>query len=391
MITERCYLAENLYLIMLLPTIRLVYNRKKTATRTKSAPIEICVTHKGKRTYLTTGIAAKLDQWNGQRIIRCVGCESMTKMVYDLFEKVEKVSAELCAANDFSFDELRRELERENDRRVDMFDWIRERIEQRVIKPNTRQQHITAFNFFRSCGLFHSWKDLTLANIIMFDEAIKRKVKCSTSVYGYHKRIKPYIREAVKFGLIKENPYDQFSTPHGKSTRRKYLTEEELNAVENLSGLSDSLTAVHDCFLFSCYTGLAYADASSLTADDFTQQRGKVYIISKRQKTDSDITVRLTDKALAIAERYNYRLPFVSNQKYNLMLKVIGERAGVPHLTSHMARHTFATIALHRGVPIAVVSKMLGHSDIKITQIYAKVLLDDIDKGFDIMEGKMRK
>lgn len=92
-------------------------------------------------------------------------------------------------------------------------------------------------------------------------------------------------------------------------------------------------------------------------------------------------------KALSILEKYEYKLPWISLQKYNILLKELAAKCGLnKRLTSHMARHTFATSALHKGVPIEVVSKMLSHSNIQTTQIYAKVLAEDVEKGFDLLE-----
>ena len=94
--------------------------------------------------------------------------------------------------------------------------------------------------------------------------------------------------------------------------------------------------------------------------------------------------IKVIDKARALLERYDYKMPFVSNQKYNLYLKAVAKHAGITkRLTSHMARHTFATSALHNGIPIEVVSKMLSHADIGTTQLYAKVLADDVMAAFD--------
>ena len=97
----------------------------------------------------------------------------------------------------------------------------------------------------------------------------------------------------------------------------------------------------------------------------------------------------MLNKAKAILEKYDYKLPWISLEKYNLYLKALAVHCDISkRLTSHMGRHTFATTALHNGIRIEVVSKMLSHSDIKTTQIYAKVLAEDVMAAFDVLDKK---
>ena len=132
-----------------------------------------------------------------------------------------------------------------------------------------------------------------------------------------------------------------------------------------------------------------FADASSLAKESFVESNNTLYIINKRQKTESDIAIRVLNKAKAILEKYNYELPSISLEKYNLYLKALAAHCDIAkRLTSHMGRHTFATTALRNGIRIEVVSKMLSHSDIKTTQIYAKVLAEDVMAAFDLLDEK---
>ena len=149
---------------------------------------------------------------------------------------------------------------------------------------------------------------------------------------------------------------------------------------------TSTLQHAKDVWLFQRYTGLAYADLKALTADNIIVQGGSTYIVSERVKNGAKITIKLIDKALAMLESYNYMLPIINLSSYNQHLKQVALIAGLTKpLTSHMARHTFATQALHAGLRIEVVSKMLAHADIQTTQIYAKVLAEDIEAGFDAL------
>lgn len=161
------------------------------------------------------------------------------------------------------------------------------------------------------------------------------------------------------------------------------------------------MSLVKDLFLFSCYTGLAYIDASKLTKDNIHIGIDKnKWIIKNREKTDICSRIPLLPQAEAIIEKYNGNpkssntgtlLPMLSNQKMNAYLKEIADTCGVnKEITFHVARHTFATtVTLGNGVPIETVSKMLGHKKLQTTQIYAKVLDNKISDNMAALMTKM--
>jgi site-specific recombinase XerD len=140
---------------------------------------------------------------------------------------------------------------------------------------------------------------------------------------------------------------------------------------------------VADIFIFCCYTGLSYADVSKLTADDLEEDaQGISWIRIARSKTGNmslipllQIPYRLLQKYKAARDNYNHLLPVFSNQNLNKYLKEIATVLGIEkRLTMHLARHTFATtVTLEKGIDITTVSRMLGHRDIRTTQIYSKV------------------
>lgn len=153
------------------------------------------------------------------------------------------------------------------------------------------------------------------------------------------------------------------------------LTINEVNRLENTIYNNDRLNQVRDCFLFACYTGLSYVDMFNLNVDDILQCNGVNYIKKKRQKTEITYTTMLNDKAIEILNRYNGKLPLLSNQKYNQYLKVIAEIANIDKpLHSHIARHTFAVITLNKGYSLDITAKMMGHASTRITTHYAKLL-----------------
>jgi site-specific recombinase XerD len=159
---------------------------------------------------------------------------------------------------------------------------------------------------------------------------------------------------------------------------------------------------VRDIFLFSCYTGLAYADVKKLKRSEIIIGiDGEQWLVSRRQKTDISARIPVLPAALTIIERYKNHpqchdkdqvLPILSNQKMNAYLKEIADACRIQKtLTYHIARHTFATtVTLTNGVPIETVSKMLGHRNLRTTQHYAKILDKKIGEDMKGLKEKFR-
>jgi len=172
--------------------------------------------------------------------------------------------------------------------------------------------------------------------------------------------------------------------------------------IDRLAGLSlqrDVLKSVRDVFLMQCYTGLAYADIRQLSKSHISiGDNGTQWIRMKRQKTSVSFAVPLLPAALAILDKYMPNsdpetplLPVITNQKMNENLKLLQELAGISkNLTTHLARHSFATLTLNYGVPISSVSRMLGHTKLSTTQIYAKVLEGTIDEDMKLLSERLK-
>lgn len=192
------------------------------------------------------------------------------------------------------------------------------------------------------------------------------------SVVKHLQRMKRVFNYAVNVReSIQKNPFDGYEVKR-VSTQATYLTAEELRRIINKKSLNERLSKVRDMFVFQCLTGLAYIDMKCLVEDDI--DKSSQMIIKQRHKTKVEAIVPLPVQAIRILEKYNYKLPVSSNQKMNAYLKEIAAVCNVNKtLSTHVARHTYATtVMLQNGVPLQVVSKMLGHSSVKMTEHYAK-------------------
>ncbi len=219
-----------------------------------------------------------------------------------------------------------------------------------------------------------------------FQYYIRSEKDCgNNSTVKYIKNFKKIIRICIASGWLNSDPFINIKA-NMKVVDKIYLNQNELDRLGGKDFLNDRLNQVRDIFLFSCFTGLAYADVQKLKRTEIIRgDDAQLWITTKRQKTDTPSRIPLLPVAVNILSRYNDHpacsesgkaLPVSSNQKMNAYLKEIAGICGInKELTYHSARHTFATtVTLSNGVPIESVSKMLGHTNIKTTQHYAKIL-----------------
>uniref|UniRef100_UPI0032180AF1 site-specific integrase n=1 Tax=uncultured Draconibacterium sp. TaxID=1573823 RepID=UPI0032180AF1 len=220
----------------------------------------------------------------------------------------------------------------------------------------------------------------------------------NNAVMKHLERLRKMVNMAVRMEWLDKNPFAAYKLRFTK-VERDFLSEEELAAIEKKDYKIERLQQVKDMFIFSCYTGLAYIDASKLSPNNIKKGLdGMNWIFTKREKTSSPVRIPVLRTAQKIIEKYQKHpkavsngtvFPVISNQKLNSYLKEIADLCGISkNLTFHVARHTFATtVTLTNGVPIESVSKMLGHADLKTTQIYAKV----VEKKISDDMGKLEK
>lgn len=200
---------------------------------------------------------------------------------------------------------------------------------------------------------------------------------------------------AQKCGVMTHDPFLNHHF-HLEHVDRGFLTDEEIQLIMKKEFPTQRLEQVRDVFIFSCFCGLAYIDVANLKEDNIVELDGKKWIMTKRQKTNIPSNILLLDIPLRIIDKYKGKtkggklLPILSNQKMNSYLKEIADVCGIKKtLTYHVARHTFATMTLSKGVPIESVSKMLGHTNIKTTQIYARITNKKIEEDMTKLAEKL--
>lgn len=243
---------------------------------------------------------------------------------------------------------------------------------------------ITDFEFF-----LRSWKPVD-----------HQRPLNNNGVMKHMERFQKLINLAKKLEWIKTDPFANYSLKFEKVIR-DFLTLDELTRIEEKEFKIQRLQQVKDLFVFSCYTGLSYIDLVNLKPDNITIGiDGMKWINTTRQKSMNQVKVPLLPKAIEILEKYkiqpkvlneNKLLPGFSNQKLNTYLKEIADLCEInKNLTFHIARHTFATtVTLTNGVPIESISKMLGHTKLSTTQIYAKVIETKVSHDMSALKYKL--
>jgi integrase/recombinase XerD len=222
----------------------------------------------------------------------------------------------------------------------------------------------------------------------------------NNTVMKHIQRLRKMLTLAYKMEWIDKDPFIKFKPTYIKN-EREFLREDELQAIIEKEFKIERLTLVKDLFVFSCYTGLSYIDVMNLNEDNIALGiDGGRWIITNRQKTNNKVKIPLLPIAKELIAKYenhiktkktNTLFPTISNQKLNSYLKEIADLCSIKkNLTFHIARHTFATtITLSNGVPIETVSKLLGHTKIATTQIYAKVIERKVSEDMMALRLKM--
>ena len=244
-----------------------------------------------------------------------------------------------------------------------------------------------------------SLKEIKHLFVTDFEIYLLTTAVCNTNTTAkFMQFFKRIILIARNNGLIATDPFANYKI-RLINVDRGYLTQEDVEKILKKEFAIKRLELVRDIFIFSCFTGLSYIDVKNLTNKEIrTSFDNNLWIMTKRQKTKVDSNILLLDVPKMIIEKYKGKsindqvLPILSNQKMNAYLKEVGDLCEVDkELTFHLARHTFATtITLAKGVPIETVSKMLGHTNIKTTQIYARITDSKISNDMQALAGKLQ-
>ena len=368
---------------------KFVFNRKNRLNKDGKAIIQLRLTKGSTQKYISTGIYITPNCWDGtSNVKRHPNKIEINKFLNDFKDRIEKHEyTQLSWGKELDFNRLNDIL---NDTpEGDFIAFFEDEIGKSARSYNTLRNYRLCLSYLRKFNQIKNFADLTYKNIDDFDTFLKHLKLKKTTIHKQHVVIKLFIRKATDLEILKyeQNPYLKFKPDASRSTVRRYLTNEEFKSIEDKALHVDRLNKIRDLFLFSCYTGLAYTDLAKFSKNNIVLEEGIEWIVITRTKTGSPSYIPIFPQAKMLLEKYDYKMPVISNQKTNAFLKEVQILCDIKqNLNFHMARHTFATtVTLSQGVPIETVSKMLGHSNIRVTQIYAKILKSKIKKDTEAL------
>ena len=249
------------------------------------------------------------------------------------------------------------------------------------LKPKTyRKYEIARDKFYKILSPSSPVSAITNAVILDYQASMNQYLDYVTT-NGYCQRVKTIVQFGIDNGRIKINPFAGIRLRRGEKSVQ-FLTEEEVEMIRTADFHNESLNRVRDLFVFQAASGLSYTDMAKLVPTDFqVTQEGRYYIHDARNKTGVYYTAVILEEGVEILKKYNFKLPILGNHKMNVYLKAIRDLVGIDKpIFSHVARHTYATRCLNRGIRLEVVAKLLGHSTTKVTTHYAKLLQKNILK-----------
>lgn len=394
----------------------LFYVKRAKIDNNGKAPIYVRITIDGIRSELSIKRSIEIERWNTEagkvkgntEEVKSVNTyiDVVRNKIYDhhkrLIDANKKVTAEAIKNSFLGIGEKEKTL-------VSIFQYHNKQVKALIGKEFAAGTHERYETVLRLLQLFlekeYKVKDIAISDInhkfitdLEFYLKTERNNNHNTAI-KYIKNFKKIVRIALANGWIDKDPFSNFKATV-KDVEREFLTEEEIQTLVSKDLYVNRLDQVRDIFVFSCFTGLAYADVKKLSdADIVIGIDGSKWIKTNRTKTDVKSSIPLLPTALAILDKYknnpvansaNKLLPVLSNQKMNAYLKEIATICKIEkNFSTHLARHTFATtVTLTNGVSLETVSKMLGHKSIKTTQHYAKIVDRKVSDDMMILKQK---
>ena len=397
-------------------TNAIIWDRRHRATAGGEGQLEIRITYMRKSIFIGTGIKVRKGEFFAGQIINRPDAKELNDRLVIIYKKVLAcVNAYIERGDTFTTESINKSvwnLIESNDEGPTLLRWFDDQIPKLDIKESTRKRYTFLINRLTEYGKLTRWQDVSVEGVMEFDAwlrslratakdggaTVKGRIGEGLSdgaIYNYHKCLKALLRRAHSFDKISENPYEKL---HGKIKRGdrenvEYLTEEEMKAIEDLELADGSLMdKCRDLFIFQMWTGLAYSDSQAFDISQYKKVGNKWVNVGERIKTGVPYISQLLPPVVKVLKKYDWKVPRIDNAYYNKTLKFIGIAAGISTpLHSHLARHSFATYMLSQGARIEHVGKMLGQTNIRTTQRYAKVLAKDVHEEFDMIEKKLEK
>ena len=359
------------------------YCRKSNRNKSGQAPLEMSININGERLFLNLPVKFRPDEFSKKRKPHYV-----QKILDEYRVKANCVIAELLAEHiPITASTLREYLKQGGvksktiqDLWTEYLNLIKKRIGVSISDVVYGRYELARDVCYEVLGQDKEICTVKNADMLNLYDTLKGRYKLSTAG-GYFQKVKTTFKYGIDNGYIKTNPFNGIKIEKG-TPLPKFLTEDELKLIED-ADLWDNerLIKARDILLFQAYGGgMSYIDMVNFKPERLENVNGTYVYKGKRHKTGIEFITVLLPKAIEILHKYDNEIPFISNQKLNEYAKEIQKAANIKkNITSHLMRKTYASLLINRSVPIATISKMMGHSNTTITtKIYAHTKTETI-------------
>ncbi|MFH6965280.1 site-specific integrase [Flavobacterium plurextorum] len=395
----------------------LFYLKKNEPKKNGNAPIMARITIDGVAKTLGTKLEINADNWDlkfGRVLGKSTRALSINQKLDNIRGRIDKIYEDMLKHEGFataqkvklSFlgvgvmdDAILKVFNDQNEE-------FKKLVEKEERSQSTYNKYITVYNHLTTFikERYHrndmAFRELTNDFIREFDFYLRYDLQSShNTVWVYTMPVLALVELAIKKGLIRDNPFEDYEISM-EETDRGYILKEDVEKLMICEPPHKRYEVVKDLFIFSCFTGLAYADIKKLKRNNIQSFfDGHQWIISRRKKSDIASNVRLMEIPKRIIEKYlgttrnEFIFPVPTNTTCNRHVTTLIEKAEIiteQKVTFHTARHTFGTMFLTEGVPLESLSKMMGHKNISTTQIYAKITSQKISKDMDLVTPKFK-
>lgn len=397
----------------------IVFDHRGRTKKGCEGPLEVRVTVDRKPYYINTGVKVRKEEWKYDSVVNRVDSTELNERLAIIYKKVQReINACIEGNMPIIVAEIRRQvvmsMTLNDESRVAFFDWCVEQVEMLDVVEGTKKHYRTLIKRLNEYGKMLAWREVSAEAIILFDAWLRKfsescnvefangaklenatKKISSAGLWNYHKCLKALLNRAMVTGKIDRNPYDflKGKFKRGEKESVEYLTEDEMKAICDLPVRHGTLIAkARDLFIVQMYTGMAFSDAMRFDIGNYKKVDGKWVTRQERVKSGVPFVSQLLPPVVEVLERYDWDVPRIDPADYNHELKTIGKVCGIRvKMHSHLARHTFATYMLRNGVELVNLARMMGHTNTRQTERYAKVLALSVHEDFDMISKKLKK
>jgi len=365
------------------------YCRESKKKRDGQAPLEMSINHCGSRVFLNLPFSAEPSKFNSKRRPK-----EYDDIIANYRTRVNQILNDMLAnAEPITAERIKEYVQQGGYKSFtveDMFDDYLNLVSNKDLAYGVYRKYELVKELY--LGDYDGKKEVsavTTATVSAFQAKLYKMYESSTAA-GYMTKLKTMVKYAIDNGHLTVNPFAGI-----KITKERkditFLTEDELKKLEAMTFENDSLENVRDLFLFQAASGLSYADICKLKPEDIQDDGdGHKYIHKRRVKTGTEFTAVILPMGIRILERHQGQpMRVISNQKYNAYLKVVQDLSGLDkRLHTHLARHSYCTTLINRGIRLEVIKGCAGHKSVKITEaFYAKLtkssIVGEVSKAFD--------